>query len=100
MQIVPSVQPLSRRFSGINIDSNPAFTRLPLEKIRSPTLIIAARDDLFNTLPTAEFAAANIRNAKLIVYDTGGHLLVGHDCEVRSIIADFLASAEVKSAPI
>jgi pimeloyl-ACP methyl ester carboxylesterase len=92
-QIVRSVQPLSRRFPGINIDSNPALIRLPLEKIRSPTLVIAARDDLFNTLPAAEFAAANIPNAKLIIYDTGGHLLVGRDAEVRSSIADFLAVA-------
>jgi pimeloyl-ACP methyl ester carboxylesterase len=38
-----------------------------------PTLVISARDDLFNTLPAAEFAASAIPNAKLIVYETGGH---------------------------
>ena len=36
---------------GINIDSNPDLPRLPLEEIRAPTLVISARDDLFNTLP-------------------------------------------------
>jgi 2-hydroxy-6-oxonona-2,4-dienedioate hydrolase len=95
MQIVRSVQPLSLRVSGINIDSNPALRRLPLENISSPTLVISARDDLFNTLPAAEFAAATIPNAKLVVYEKGGHLLIGHDREVRAIIKQFLAKAGV-----
>jgi len=97
MRIVGSVQPLSRRFRGINIDSNPDLHRPPLEEIRAPTLVISARDDLFNTLPAAEFAAGTIPNARLVAFDTGGHLLVGHEREVRAIVGDFLAKAGVKS---
>jgi pimeloyl-ACP methyl ester carboxylesterase len=59
-----------------------------------PTLVISARDDLFNTLPAAEFAASTIANAKLVVYDTGGHLLVGPQQEVRKIVSDFIAQQE------
>lgn len=99
MQIVASVQPLSRRFAGINIDSNPALHSLPLERISTPTLIVSARDDLFNTLPAAEYAAGAIRNAKLIVYDTGGHLLVGHDQDVRNVVGDFLSKAGLNPTP-
>lgn len=91
MQIVRSIEPLSRRFRGINIDSNPDLNRLPLEKIAAPTLIISARDDLFNTLPAAEYAAGTIPNARLVVINTGGHLLVGHQREVRARVGDFLA---------
>jgi 2-hydroxy-6-oxonona-2,4-dienedioate hydrolase len=91
MQIVRSIEPLSRRFSGINIDSNPDLRRPPLQDINVPTLVISARDDLFNTLPAAEFAASTIPNAELVVYDTGGHLLVGRQQEVRKIVSDFLA---------
>ncbi len=97
MQIVRSVQPLSRRFPGINLDSNPDLHRPPLERISAPTLVISARDDLFNTLPAAEFAASTIPNARLVVYDTGGHLLVGHEQEVRAAISDFLAKAGVNT---
>jgi pimeloyl-ACP methyl ester carboxylesterase len=97
MRIVRSVQPLSRRFPGINMDSNPTLDRLPLEEVRTPTLIISARDDLFNTLPAAEFTAATIPDARLVVYETGGHLLVGHDREVRAVVGDFLAKAGVRS---
>jgi 2-hydroxy-6-oxonona-2,4-dienedioate hydrolase len=97
MQIVRGVQPLSLRVSGIHIDSNPALRRLPLQNISSPTLIVSARDDLFNTLPAAEFAAATIPNAKLVVYDKGGHLLIGHDREMRALVSDFLTKAGMNS---
>ncbi|MGX8012352.1 alpha/beta fold hydrolase [Mesorhizobium sp. ORM8.1] len=66
---------------------------LPLEEITAPTMIISARDDLFNTLPAAEFAAAKIPGSKLVVYDTGGHLLVGRKREVRKAVRNFLADA-------
>jgi pimeloyl-ACP methyl ester carboxylesterase len=91
MQIVRSIEPLSRRFPGINIDSQIDLARRPFQEITAPTLIISARDDLFNTLPAAEFAAKTIPNAKLIVYDTGGHLLVGHEQQVRAAVGEFLA---------
>ncbi|MDX8449466.1 alpha/beta fold hydrolase [Mesorhizobium captivum] len=95
MSFVRSVEPLSLRFPGINIDSAPELRELPLEQITAPTIIISARDDLFNTLPAAKFAAAKIHGAKLIVYDTGGHLLVGQAQQVRKAIRVFLASAGV-----
>lgn len=91
MELVRSIQPLSRRFAGINIDSTPALHRLPLEEIDVPTLIIASCDDLFNTRPAAEFAAGLIPNAKFVLFENGGHLLVGREREVRRIIADFLS---------
>jgi pimeloyl-ACP methyl ester carboxylesterase len=90
MQVIRSIEPLSRRFPGINIDSNPDLRRPRLEDIGVPTLIISAKDDLFNTLPAAEFAAATIPDAKLVVYDTGGHLLVGRQQEVSKLVRDFL----------
>lgn len=89
--IVRSIEPLSRRFPGINIDSYPDLRRPPLEDIKVPTLVISARDDMFNTLPAAEFAAGTIPGAELMVYDTGGHLLVGRQQAVREAIDDFLA---------
>jgi pimeloyl-ACP methyl ester carboxylesterase len=98
MQIVRSIQPLSRRFPGINIDSNPDLSRPSLEHITVPTLVISARDDLFNTLPAAEFAASSIPKAKLVVYQSGGHLLVGRQQEVRAVIKDFLAKQAHSSA--
>ena len=93
MKIVKSVEPLSLRFSGINVDSIPPLREPAFEKLTAPTLIISARDDLFNTLPAATFAAGKIPGARLVVYDTGGHLLVGREDEVRTEIHAFLANA-------
>ncbi|TIQ34933.1 MAG: alpha/beta hydrolase [Mesorhizobium sp.] len=95
MSFVMSVEPLSLRFPGINIDSAPELHELPLAEITAPTIIVSARDDLFNTLPSAEFTAAKIPGAKLVVYDTGGHLLVGREQEVRKAVRAFLEGAGV-----
>jgi len=92
VRIIANIEPLSRRFRGINIDSHQDDRRPPLEEITAPTLVISARDDLFNTLPAAEFAAKAIPNAELIVYPSGGHLLLGHGAEVRNVVSKFLAA--------
>jgi pimeloyl-ACP methyl ester carboxylesterase len=99
MSIVTSVQPLSLRFPGIQIDSTVEITELPLENIGVPTLIISARDDLFNTLPAAEFTASKIPGAKLIIYDAGGHLMVGHRREVHEAVRTFLAGVGLLPPP-
>lgn len=92
MRIVRSIQPLSLRFRGINLDSAPRLHPLPLETITAPTLIISARDDLFNTAPAAEFAARCIPGARIRVFQTGGHLLMGRQGEVLVVVRDFLAT--------
>lgn len=93
LDIVRSVEPLSRRYRGINVDSTPDLHELPLERISAPTLIVSARDDLFNTLPAARYAADRIPGARLAVFDTGGHLLVGRGAAVRAEVSAFLDGA-------
>ncbi|MBB4371156.1 pimeloyl-ACP methyl ester carboxylesterase [Bradyrhizobium sp. cir1] len=93
MSIIRSIEPLSLRFPGINVDSVAQLKEQALDRILAPTLIISARDDGFNTLPAAQFAAAGIGDAKLVIYDTGGHLLVGHQDAVRAEVRLFLTEA-------
>jgi pimeloyl-ACP methyl ester carboxylesterase len=93
MSVVKSIEPLSSRVAGINVDGKVRLQELPLGAIRRPTLVISARDDLFNTLPAAEYLASRIPDAKLVVYENGGHLLVGHEREVREEIGSFMARA-------
>jgi pimeloyl-ACP methyl ester carboxylesterase len=97
MNIVRAIEPLSMCYPGINVDSAPNLRELPLRKINAPTLIISARDDGFNTLPAAEFAAREIPGAELIIFDTGGHLLVGRKEAVRKAIRSFLIAADSTS---
>jgi hypothetical protein len=42
-----------------------------------PTLVVSARDDLFNTLPGACWTAEHVPNAGLMFLESGGHLLCG-----------------------
>ena len=83
---------------GINLDGAEQLTELPLGRISAPTLIVSARDDGFNTLPAAEFAARQIPDAKLMVNEAGGHLLVGYEKKVRARVHSFLAAAVSNSA--
>jgi len=88
--MIRSIEPLSERFAGINIDSQPVLTAPALEQLSTPTLLVTARDDLFNTYPAARYAADRIAGARLVVFDEGGHLLVGHSEQVQSEIRQFL----------
>ena len=85
------VLPVTPRLPGLKNDARTRLAALPLEKIKAPTLIIAARDDLFDTLPAAELMADAIPGARLIVLASGGHLLVGRRIEVAALVDAFLA---------
>jgi pimeloyl-ACP methyl ester carboxylesterase len=92
-RVLTSVLPLSMRVAGVTNDSSIRIDALPLERIAAPTLIVTSSDDLFHTQPAAEYAAAHIPGAKLVVYPSGGHLFVGHSADVRSAVAAFLKQA-------
>jgi pimeloyl-ACP methyl ester carboxylesterase len=90
-EIMRSILPLSRRVSGIAVDSSIEIAPWPLEQIGVPTLIISGPDDLFETLPGARFTAEHIPGAELKILESGGHLMLGQGEQVRMWIEDFLA---------
>ena len=98
-QMLRSILPISRRAAGIWNDSvvSSNLTRYPLEDIRVPTLIISAADDLYGTYESSFYTAEQIEDAKFVGFATGGHLLIGHQAEVRSEIRTFLMEAVAES---
>jgi pimeloyl-ACP methyl ester carboxylesterase len=78
--------------------SNLAADRFPLEQLVVPALVISARDDPLAPYRFAAQAASRIPGARLVTIERGGHLLLGHDAEVRKEISAFVASAGPKSA--
>lgn len=88
--IMDGVLPLSRRLPGLRNDASIVLHPLPLQQISAPTLVITARDDLYNTLPAAAHLANGIPSSKLVVLEHGGHLLAGQHPKTASVIADFL----------
>ena len=93
-EVMKSVLPLSSRVRGIELDGLTKMKPWPLERITAPTLIISADDDLYNTLPGARFTAEHIRNARLHVLTSGGHLMVGQTRKVRKLVREFLDRRE------
>ena len=56
-------------------------------------------DDLYGTYESSFYSAEEIDDATFIGFATGGHLLLGHQAEVRSEIRRFLLeSGETRSA--
>jgi 2-hydroxy-6-oxonona-2,4-dienedioate hydrolase len=86
------ILPVSGRAAGLVDDTRLGKSLKPyaLENIRAPTLVVSARDDGFGTFAAAQYTASQIRGAKFIGYEDGGHLLVGHDAAVQAEIAKLL----------
>ena len=97
--VIESVLPVSARLPGLHIETMGDLESWPIEAIHAPTLIIAAADDLYNTLPGARHMAERLPGARLVVFETGGHLLVGRQDEVREAVADFLSAAGAQLVP-
>jgi pimeloyl-ACP methyl ester carboxylesterase len=67
----------------------------PIERITAPTMSVSAADDLYQTLRVARHTAQLIPNARLLAFESGGHLLLGHGDEMWPQIAEFMRSAAI-----
>jgi 2-hydroxy-6-oxonona-2,4-dienedioate hydrolase len=94
-ETIAMLLPVTSRRQGILYDARVqgSTPRFELERITVPTLLVSAEDDLYKTLPTARTAAAAIPGARLIEYQTGGHLLLGRDKELWPEVANFMRAA-------
>ena len=88
------VLPVSRRKVGLLMDMETAGDPppYPLETITCPVLAISAKDDLYGTAASARHIAATAPGARLLLYENGGHMLVGHDAETWAAIVAFISA--------
>jgi pimeloyl-ACP methyl ester carboxylesterase len=99
-RILDNIMPVSRRWRGILNDAEFAGrpARVDFSKITVPMLVVSADDDLFGTAATARDIAAAAPHAQLVIYPTGGHVLVGHEGRAWPTVAEFLrATAEPRT---
>lgn len=98
--VLEHVLPVSRRRLGLLNDAAvvTALPRFPLERVTAPTLIISARDDLYQTFAGSRYSAEHIPNARFIGYETGGHMLVGHQVQTTNEMVGFLRESFAPSA--
>lgn len=91
-----SALPVSKRYKGIVFDlfvSNPSINgKVSFDRIGCPVLIFNAVDDPATLVSGARTLAKNIKNSKLYLFNTGGHLLLGHKEEIRFKVSDFVST--------
>jgi 2-hydroxy-6-oxonona-2,4-dienedioate hydrolase len=100
--VLTRIAPIRPRAAGLMIDATvtTAPANYAFESVSVPTLLVSTRNDGFHTLAAAEQAAARIPRAKLVVFEDGGHLWVGHESQLWSTVQAFLhAEAEVTADP-
>jgi 2-hydroxy-6-oxonona-2,4-dienedioate hydrolase len=90
---VRMIMPVTLRREGILYDAGNQTNEqpYPLERIRAPTLLVSAEDDLYKTLPNARAAAAKIPGARVMAFRSGGHLMLDRDLELWPAVAAFLS---------
>ena len=86
--ILDHILPVSERAAGLRSDSVLAKSLGPsaLGTVRAPTLVVSVRDDGFGTFASAQYTASQIKGAKFVGFEHGGHVWVGHDDEVMAEI--------------
>jgi 2-hydroxy-6-oxonona-2,4-dienedioate hydrolase len=95
-QLAARILPVSMRAAGLRDDTRLGKRLGPyaLQSIRVPALLVSARDDGFGTYAAAQYTASRIAGAQFIGFDQGGHLLVGHEGEVRAEIVKLLEATK------
>ncbi len=81
-----TILPIKPRKKGIlndqyltNLDMNLNYNKYPIETIEIPFLVLHAKNDPMAKYETMNKAIKRMKIADVIVYDTGGHVLFGHD---------------------
>lgn len=90
-----SFLPVSQRFEGWKQDSKNinGLSGLPLDRISAPTLIVSADDDTVAPQAWSRYTAEQIAGSRLVTYETGGHMLLGHMEELRDLTGRFIGEA-------
>jgi len=90
--MVAAFQPVSQRVDGTRNEGAAIDPRAydVGGEISAPTLVIHARDDGINPFMFGEYTAQHIQGADFMALSSGGHLLLGHQAEVRARVNSFL----------
>lgn len=93
-EMIEGMLPIRMHTAGLVNDGEIAdksfVTVYPLEQIQVPALVVAAKDDTVAVPAGSVYTAGHIPGARLVMYDTGGHALLGHQAEIRSMVQAFL----------
>ena len=96
-EAIQSIMPVQDRKEGVIIDSsisNPDMARhfddYPIENLNKPVLIFQAIDDKLINYRHTLAVEPRFPNAELILFDSGGHLMIGNEHEIDTEVRDFI----------
>ena len=94
-EILDVMHPMSLRRKGTLHDSEiRPLDGVVMSKISVPTIIFHAKDDGLVSYKHAEFSHRNIKQSKLVFYETGGHLLLPQMNSIREQVRVFLTKIQ------
>lgn len=92
-----SMLPVSERKKGIIIDSSITNTDMMknydsyvIEDLKVSTLVLHSKDDKLASFKDTKKAIKRFPNCTFVSFETGGHLMVGHEKEVNKAVCDFI----------
>lgn len=91
-----SMLPIGERHDGVvldasvtNLDMAKNFDSYPVENLQVPTLVLQAKDDKLVNYAATEQAVGRFPDCTFVSFEDGGHLMKGHEEEVRAAVLDF-----------
>jgi pimeloyl-ACP methyl ester carboxylesterase len=98
--VVDYMNPVSLRAAGVRFDNRAAMPNERIAAIRTPTLVVHARDDTLQQFRNAEYAAATIPGARLAAFERGGHLLMAVErTAIRRLVQAQVFASDPTPAP-
>lgn len=95
--------PVKERRDGVildaeitNTDMERNFDAYPIESLTVPTLILHAKDDKLADFERTRNAAKRFPDSRVVFFETGGHMMKGHEKEVREAVVDFMKTCSLK----
>lgn len=93
--------PAAARHVGLGHDmrtTTPIAPDLPIEDLRMPVMLVSATDDPYLTADVVRYSATRLPAARVLICESGGHVLLGQGDLVRREIRAFLAGAGIEPA--
>ncbi|MDO5501134.1 MAG: alpha/beta hydrolase [Propionibacteriaceae bacterium] len=93
---IEGMLPVDQRRRGVLLDAtvnNPDmatnFDDYPIEELQVPTLILHARDDKLVNFSDMERAVKRFPDATFVAFESGGHLMTGHETQIDQALDGF-----------
>lgn len=90
-RLIDYMNPVAPRAAGVLFDNRAALPNERIAAIRSPTLVVHAKDDTLQLYRNAEYALATIPGSRLLSFDKGGHLVVAvEQLAIQTAVQQFI----------